>query len=160
MELNKIIRRTGIPHTAVYAKFVADLTEVTKDITGMTKEEVKETKDADGTVKEKEHTRFYLDGTKTKYIRVVVDGSCGMRVCFTCASNTIEIDGGSNSQAYAAYNIAKTAYGFMFTTILLFSALFTPFSRTTTRIPLITVIGYTSQRAVTMCSRCRERYSR
>ena len=51
MELNKIIRRTGIPHTALYAKFVADLTEVTKDITGMTKEEVKETKDADGTVK-------------------------------------------------------------------------------------------------------------
>ena len=118
MELNKIIRRTGIPHTAVYAKFVADLTEATKDITGMTKEEVKETKDADGTVKEKEHTRFYLDATKTKYIRVVVDGSCGMRVYFTCASNTIEIDGGSNSQAYAAYNIAKTAYGFMFTTIL------------------------------------------
>ena len=118
MELNKIIRRTGIPHTAVYAKLVADLTEATKDITGMTKEEVKETKDADGTVKEKEHTRFYLDATKTKYIRVVVDGSCGMRVYFTCASNTIEIDGGSNSQAYAAYNIAKTAYGFMFTTIL------------------------------------------
>ena len=41
MELNKIIRRTGIPHSAVYAKFVADLTDATKDINGMTKEEVK-----------------------------------------------------------------------------------------------------------------------
>ena len=79
MELNKIIRRTGIPHTAVYAKFVADLTEVTKDITGMTKEEVKETKDADGTVKEKEHTRFYLDGTKTKY-NVIPESSIEMIV--------------------------------------------------------------------------------
>ena len=44
MELNKIIRRTGVPHSAVYTKFVADLTEATKDINGMTKEEVKETK--------------------------------------------------------------------------------------------------------------------
>ena len=117
MELNKIIRRTGIPHSAVYTKFVADLTEATKDINGMTKEDVKETKDTDGTIKEKAHTRFYLDATKTKYIKVVTDASCGMRVQFTCSSNTIDIDGGSNSQAYAAYNIAKTAYGFMFTTI-------------------------------------------
>ena len=117
MELNKIIRKTGIPHSAVYTKFVADLTEATKDINGMTKEEVKETKDTDGTVRGKAHTRFYHDATKTKYNKVVTDASCGMRVQFTCSSNTIDIDGGSNSQAYAAYNIAKTAYGFMFTTI-------------------------------------------
>ena len=117
MELNKIIRRTGVPHSAVYTKFVADLTDATKDINGITKEDVKEVKDTDGTIKEKAHTRFYLDATKTKYIKVVTDASCGMRVQFTCSSNTIDIDGGNNSQAYAAYNIAKTAYGFMFTTI-------------------------------------------
>ena len=180
MELNKIIRRTGVPHSAVYTKFVADLTDATKDVNGMTKEEVKEVKDTDGTVKEKAHTRFYLDATKTKYIKVVTDASCGMRVQFTCSSNTIDIDGGSNSQAYAAYNIAKTAYGFMFTTIarvnnattaqsdgtLLrylrtrqakhFSDLSMLSSRITTRAPLIIVIGYTTQRAVTMFLRCKE----
>ena len=73
MELNKIIRRTGVPHSAVYTKLVADLTDATKDINGMTKEDVKEVKDTDGTIKEKAHTRFYLDATKTKYIKVVTD---------------------------------------------------------------------------------------
>ena len=111
MELNKIIRRTGVPHSAVYTKFVADLTDATKDVNGMTKEEVKEVKDTDGTVKEKAHTRFYLDATKTKYIKVVTDASCGMRVQFTCSSNTIDIDGGSNSQAYAAITIFKDETG-------------------------------------------------
>ncbi len=53
MELNKIIRRTGVPHSAVYTKLVADLTDATKDINGMTKEDVKEVKDTDGTIKEK-----------------------------------------------------------------------------------------------------------
>ena len=56
MELNKIIRRSGITNSAIYARFVADLTDAFKDFTGITKEEVKENKDADGTLKEKPYT--------------------------------------------------------------------------------------------------------
>ena len=52
MELNKIIRRSGITSSAIYSKFIADLTDALKDVTGITKEEVKENKDADGTLKE------------------------------------------------------------------------------------------------------------
>ena len=41
MELNKIIRRSGITSSAIYSKFIADLTDALKDVTGITKEEVK-----------------------------------------------------------------------------------------------------------------------
>ena len=60
MEMNKIIRRTGIPVADAYAKFVADLTDALKDFGSITKEEGKESQNADGTVKEYPHTRFYL----------------------------------------------------------------------------------------------------
>ena len=66
MELNKIIRRSGITSSAIYSKFIADLTDALKDVTGITKEEVKENKDADGTLKENAHTRFYLGTSKKK----------------------------------------------------------------------------------------------
>lgn len=121
MELNKIIRRSGITNSAIYARFVADLTDAFKDFTGITKEEVKENKDADGTLKENAHTRFYLGTSKKNYIKVVDKGTACMRVQFTCAGNTIDIDGGTTSAPYHAYNIAKTAYGVMFTIISHFS---------------------------------------
>ena len=38
MELNKIIRRSGITSSAIYSKFIADLTDALKDVTGITKE--------------------------------------------------------------------------------------------------------------------------
>ena len=121
MELNKIIRRSGITSSEIYSKFIADLTDALKDVTGITKEEVKENKDADGTLKENAHTRFYLGTSKKNYIKVVNNGNSGMRVQFTCAGTTIDIDGGSSTAPYHAYNIAKTAYGVMFTTLSHFS---------------------------------------
>ena len=121
MELNKIIRRSGITSSAIYSKFIADLTDALKDVTGITKEEVKENKDADGTLKENAHTRFYLGTSKKNYIKIVNNGNSGMRVQFTCAGTTIDIDGGSSTAPYHAYNIAKTAYGVMFTTLSHFS---------------------------------------
>ena len=83
MELNKIIRRSGITSSAIYSKFIADLTDALKDVTGITKEEVKENKDADGTLKENAHTRFYLGTSKKNYIKIVNNGNSGMRVQFT-----------------------------------------------------------------------------
>ena len=121
MELNKIIRRSGITTSAIYSKFTADLTDALEDFTGITKEAVKESKDADGTLKENAHTRFYLGSSKKNYIKVVNNGNSGMRVQFTCAGNTIDIDGGGNTSPYHAYNVAKTAYGVMFTTMSHFS---------------------------------------
>ena len=121
MELNKIIRRSGLSVSASYAQFLADLTDALKDIKGILKEEVKEEKNDDGTVKEPAHTRFYLDSTKKRYIKVVNDTKAGVRVFFTCSPNTIDIDGGTNNAPYISYNIAKTAYGVMFTTLSHFS---------------------------------------
>lgn len=80
MELNKIIRRSGITSSAIYSKFIADLTDALKDVTGITKEEVKENKDADGTLKENAHTRFYLGTSKKNYIKIVNNGNSGMMV--------------------------------------------------------------------------------
>ena len=53
MENNKIIRRTGIPVADAYAKFVADLTDALTDFGSITKEEGKESQNADGTVSAK-----------------------------------------------------------------------------------------------------------
>ena len=69
MENNKIIRRTGIPVANAYAKFVADLTDALTDFGSITKEEGKESQNAEGTVKEYPHTRFYLDKSKSRYIK-------------------------------------------------------------------------------------------
>ena len=121
MELNKIIRRSGFTSTVIYEKLVSDLADALKDFTGVTKEEVKESKDSDGTIKDAAHTRFYLGTSKKNYIKVVDNGKSGMRVYFTCAGNTLEIDGGTTTSPYHAYNITKTAYGVMFTTISHFS---------------------------------------
>ena len=82
MELNKIIRRSGYSASVVYSKFVSDLADALNGITGVTKEEVKETKDADGTIKENAHTRFYLGTSKRNYIKAVNQGNSGMRVFY------------------------------------------------------------------------------
>ena len=117
MEMNKIIRRTGIPVADAYAKFVADLTDALKDFGSITKEEGKESQNADGTVKEYPHTRFYLDKSKSRYIKVINDAKNNLRLAFVCNSGSIDIDGGSGSSAFISYNIAKTSYGVMFTTL-------------------------------------------
>ena len=52
MEMNKIIRRTGIPVADAYTKFVTDLTDALKDFGSITKEEIQESKNTDGTTKE------------------------------------------------------------------------------------------------------------
>ena len=117
MEMNKIIRRTGIPVADAYAKFVADLTDALKDFGSITKEEGKESQNADGTVKEYPHTRFYLDKSKSRYIKVINDAKNNLRLACVCNSGSIDIDGGSGSSAFISYNIAKTSYGVMFTTL-------------------------------------------
>ncbi len=120
MELNKIIRRSGIAASTCYSKFTADLTEALKDIDGIVKEEIAAKKDADETVKENANTRFYLDSTKTRYIKIE-NPKNGIRVRFTCGNNTIDIDNGEYSSPYISYSIAKTPYGVMFTTLSYFS---------------------------------------
>ena len=52
MELNKIIRRSGITSSTCYAKFTADLTDALKGMDGIEKEEIPDQKDADGNIKE------------------------------------------------------------------------------------------------------------
>ena len=42
MEMNKIIRRTGIPVADAYSRFVTDLTDALKDFGSITKEEIQE----------------------------------------------------------------------------------------------------------------------
>ena len=133
MEMNKIIRRTGIPVADAYAKFVADLTDALKDFGSITKEEGKESQNADGTVKEYPHTRFYLDKSKSRYIKVINDAKNNLRLAFVCNSGSIDIDGGSGSSAFISYNIAKTSYGVMFS----------QFRKVTKQTVLIIVIGYT-----------------
>ncbi|MBQ5562084.1 MAG: hypothetical protein IIT39_01680, partial [Clostridia bacterium] len=88
MEMNKIIRRTGIPVADAYAKFVADLTDALKDFGSITKEEGKESQNADGTVKEYPHTRFYLDKSKSRYIKVINDAKNNLRLAFVCNSGS------------------------------------------------------------------------
>lgn len=118
MELNKIIRRTGIPNADAYAKFVVDLTDALKDFSGVTKEVVDEDKKTDGTVTDYAHTRFYLDKSKTRYIKVINDTKNYLRLSFVCNSGKIDIDGGVNTNvSFISYSIAKTAYGVMFTTL-------------------------------------------
>ncbi len=117
MELNKIIRRTGIPVANAYAKFKADLKDALEDFENITTEEVDESQNADGTVKEYEHTRFYIDKSKSKYIKVIDDAKNYLRLAFVCNSGSIDIDGGTGSASFISYNIVKTAYGVMFTTL-------------------------------------------
>ena len=118
MEMNKIIRRTGIPVADAYSRFVTDLTDALKDFGSITKEEIQESKNTDGTTKEYAHTRFYLDKTKSRYIKVINDTKEYLRLAFVCNSGILDIDGGTNSSTFISYNIVRTAYGVMFTTLL------------------------------------------
>ena len=58
MEMNKIIRRTGIPVADAYSRFVTDLTDALKDFGSITKEEIQESKNTDGTTKEYAHLLY------------------------------------------------------------------------------------------------------
>ena len=118
MEMNKIIRRTGIPVADAYSRFVTDLTDALKDFGSITKEEIQASKNTDGTTKEYAHTRFYLDKSKSRYIKVINDTKNYLRLAFVCNSGVLEIDGGTNNSTFISYNIVRTAYGIMFTTLL------------------------------------------
>ena len=119
MEKNKVIRRQAGMTTGGYEKISEDFTELFSGFNGVTVEKIPANSETSAAAQ----TRIYFDESRTKYIRIIRDDSCIVRISLHCGDGTREnydwtyIDKRSTSNDKLAYNFAKTDYGVAFSVL-------------------------------------------